>query len=77
MGLIGEIASRAEVGAHPVCRSGVSDALYNDIAALPDTKGYNVGGVRLDGHKVVGDDCHIVTVNGKALDTFGTAVDEP
>lgn len=35
-----------------------------------------MGGVRLDGDEVVGDDGHVVAVNGEALDTFGASVDQ-
>ena len=77
IGLISKIAIGAEVGSHPVLGSGCTNALHNDIATLPDAKGHDVRGVRLDGDKVIGNDCHVVTVDREALDTFSTAVDEP
>ena len=74
---MGKIAIGAEIGAHPVGRGRCSNALYNDIAALTDAEGHDVGGIRPDGHKVVSNDCQIVAVDSEALYTFGTAVDEP
>ena len=77
VGLIGKIAIGAEIGAHPISGRRGSNALHNDIAALTDAEGHDVGGVRLDGHKVVGNDCHIVAIDGEALNAFSTAVDKP
>lgn len=77
VGLIGQIAIRAEIGTHPVYGRGCSDGLHDDIAALTDTKRHDVGGVRLDGHKIVGNDCHVVAVDSEALNTFSAGVDKP
>ena len=77
MGLIGKVASGAEVSAHPVGGFWCPNGLHNNITTLTDTESHDVGGVRLDGHEVVGNDSHIVAVDGEALDAFSTAVDEP
>ena len=77
MRLIGKIAIGAEIGAHPVGGRRRSHGLHNDIATLTDAEGHDIGSVRLDRHKVVGNDCHIVAVDGEALNTLSAAVDEP
>ena len=77
VGLIGKIAMGAQVGAHPVGGRGRPNTLHNNVATLPDAKSHDVGRVRLDGHEVVGDDCHVVAVNGEALNTLSTTVDKP
>lgn len=77
MGLVRKVTVRAEVRPHPVDRVGGSNAFDDNIAALTDSKGYDVCSVRHDWHKIVRNNGHVVTVNGKALDSFGTAIYKP
>ena len=77
MGLVSKVTGRAEIRSHPIGRVGFSNTVDNDIATLANPEGYDISSVWLNWHKVVRKNGHTVTVNGEALDTFGTAVDKP
>jgi hypothetical protein len=36
-----------------------------------------LGVVRLDGHEIVRDDSHVVSINGEFLDSLSTGIDQP
>ena len=71
------IASRTEVRTHPNRRVGWAGSRHDDIATLANTESDHVCSIWLDGHKIVGNDCHIEAINGETLNAFGAAVDEP
>ena len=75
--LISQVTVGAQIGTHPVGRAGFPNAGDNHIGTLTDPEGHDVGDIWLDGHEIVCDDGHVVAVDRKALDTFGTAVDKP
>ena len=77
MGLVGEITVGTKIRAHPVGRVGFPDTVDDDVASLADAEGDDVGSIRFDWHEIIGDDGHVMAVDGEALDTFGTAVDQP
>lgn len=62
---------------HPNCRIRCASRGHDDIATLTNTESDDVGRIWLDGHKVVGDDCHVETIDGESLNGFSTVVDEP
>ena len=75
--VVGSIASRTEIGAHPDGRVGWTCSRHNDIGTLTNTESDHSGGVWLDGHKIVGNNCHVEAINRETLNAFGAAVDEP
>lgn len=75
--MTGGIAGRTEIRTHPEGRVGCPSSLYKDISALTNTESDHVGVVWHDRHKIVGEDCHVVVINGETLDAFSAAVDEP
>ena len=59
-----------DIRAHPEGRIWCTSSLHDDIGALSDSKCYDISRVWLDRHKVIGHDCHVVTVDGETLKTF-------
>lgn len=43
---------------------------------LINVSSHTLGSVWLNGHKVVGDDGHVVAIKGELLNTLSTSVDE-
>ena len=76
-GVVGSIAFRTEIRAHPDGRVSWACSRNNDIGTLANTESDHIGSVWLDGHKIVGNDCHVETINGETLNTFGATVDKP
>ena len=77
MGLVGEIASRTKVGPHPEDGIRGPGGGHDDVGALSNAEGYDVGSVGLDRDEVVGHDCHIVAIDSEALNTFRSRINEP
>lgn len=68
-----------DVAAHPVGTSWVAVVgvgLDEDVGSLADTKGDDLRVIGLDLDEVVSDDGEGVSVDGEALGTLGTGVDE-
>lgn len=62
--------------AHPEAGARGLIGLDENVGALSDTEGDDLGLVGADGDVVVGDDGHHVPVDGEALDAVGTRVHE-
>ena len=77
VGLVCQITVGAKIRSHPVSRAGLSDTGDDNITALTNPERNNVGSIRLNRDEIVCNNGHIVAINSKALDSFGTAVDEP
>lgn len=77
IGVVGSIAIRTEIRAHPDGRVGWACSRNNDIGTLANTESDHVGSVWLDRHKIVGNDCHVKAINSETLNAFGAAVDKP
>lgn len=76
MGLIGKIASRAEVGTHPEGRVGWVSGVHDHVGTLTNAECDNIRRVWPNWDKVVCHHCHIMTVDGEALNTLRAAIDE-
>lgn len=77
IGIVGSIAFRTEIRAHPDGRVGWACSRHNDIGTLANTESDHIGSVWLHRNKIVGNDCHVKAINGETLNTFGAAVDKP
>lgn len=76
VGLIRQRA-RGNVGTDPERRLGVACVRGDqNVSTLANSKGDNLGGIRVNLNEVVGNDCHVVAIDREALDTFGATVDE-
>ena len=75
--VMGGIASRTEIRAHPNGRVRRACSRHNDIGTLTNTESDHVSGVWLNRHKIVGNNRHVETINGESLNTFRAAVDKP
>lgn len=64
------------VGAHPVAVALSAGAVDDHVGALADPERDHAGLVGDDGHEVVGDDVHVVAVDGELLDGRRARVDE-
>lgn len=75
------LALRSKTGgtflkSHPDRLGGVITALDNDLSALTNAKGDHVRLVRLNSDEVVGDDGHVVAIDGEEQDGLGAVVDQ-
>ena len=77
VGVMGGITRGTEIRPHPNGRVGWACSRHNDIGTLTNTESDHSGGVWLDGHKIVGNNCHVEAINRETLNAFGAAVDEP
>ena len=75
--LTGSIANRRKIRPHPVGRVRCAGSRHDNITTLTHAESDHVGCVWHDGHKIVGNNCHIVAIDGKILNTFSASVDEP
>lgn len=62
---------------HPDRRIRWASRRHDNIGTLTNTESDDVVSIWLDRHKVVGDNCHIETINGEPLNGFSTVVNEP
>ena len=76
MGLIGERAISADIGAHPDARVRGHGGFDDDICALTDAQRHNIGRVRLDGHKIVRHHRHLMSINRETLNTLSASIDK-
>lgn len=77
VGVVGSIAIGAEIRTHPEGRVGCAYSLHDDIGTLTNTESNHIGSVWHDGHKIVGEYCHCVTIYGETLNAFSAVVDKP
>lgn len=76
VGLFGQGAGGAVVGAHPDRGVGGAGGFDDDVCSLADAQGDHVGGVGFYRDEVVGYDGHLQAIDGEALKAFGAGVDE-
>lgn len=74
--MVGEGTLCTEVCAHPKGRVRWTGSFHDYISALANSECDYVGCVWLDWYEVVRHHCHVVVVDGEALETFGSAVDK-
>ena len=75
--VMGGIAGRTEIRAHPNGRVGWACSRHNDIGTLTNTESDHVGSVWLNRHKIVGNNRHVEAINSEPLNTFSAGVDKP
>lgn len=76
VGLIGEGAISADIGAHPDGRVRRHGSFDDDICALTDAQRHNIGRVRLNGHEVVCYYRHLMSINRETLNTLSASIDK-
>lgn len=74
---LGGQTAAGNVASHPESSRAVTDiGLDDDVGSLANAQGDDLGVIGLHLYKVICNDCHGVSINGEALNTFGTRVDK-
>ena len=75
--VMGGIARRTEIRAHPNGRVRWACSRHNDIGTLTNTESDHGGSVWFNRYIIVSNNRHVEAINSESLNAFGAAVDKP